>query len=77
LAKQFNKGIKDTRIIQRNEAFAKKHELPTLRSTMDLNKEYWELSGFKQISERFKPEWFTPARIQFEKNNGKIHQGSV
>lgn len=71
MAKKINKHIKDTRIIQRNEAFAKLKNLPTLRTSMDLNKQYWELSGYKQLSERFKPEWFTPARNAFERNKGK------
>lgn len=30
---------------------------------MDLNKEYWHYSKYKQISERFEPDWFRPSAI--------------
>ena len=38
---------------------------------MELNREYWELSGYKPLSERFVPDWFRPAIKAYDKNGGK------
>lgn len=57
-------------IIKKNAEFAKKHNIPTLIETFDLNKEYWRLSGFRHLNDRFNPDWFRPAAIEQKKNGG-------
>src|ERR1035437_9029533 len=59
------------RVLQRNRDFIK--ETPGLSSfeeMMEHNKDKWHLSKYKPISDRFDPKWFTPARIDADKNRG-------
>jgi hypothetical protein len=63
--------VKSDRLIKKNREFAIKHDLPTLVETFDLNKELWPLSKFKQLSERFNPDWFRPAALDQARHGGK------
>jgi hypothetical protein len=63
--------ISHSRLIKKNRDFAKKHDLPTLAETFELNKDLWHLSKFKPLSERFDPKWFKPAALDAKKNGGK------
>ena len=63
---------KTYRTIQKNREYVQKTVgVSSLEEMMELNKEYWHLSGYKPISDRFRPDWFRPAIIQYEKNNKK------
>jgi len=64
------KRKKKENVIKKNAEFAKKHNIPTLAETFELNKEYWSLSGFKPLTDKFNPDWFRPAAIEQEKNGG-------
>lgn len=65
------KTVKNYRLIKKNREWHKKTGIPTIESVMELNKEYWHLSDYKPLSERFNPDWFRPAAIDQEKNKGK------
>lgn len=60
------------RTIQKNRDYVNKTVgISSFEEMMELNKEHWKLSGYKPISDRFKPDWFRPAIIQYEKNGSK------
>lgn len=53
--------------IQKNKQAIKEGLMPgSIAQWMDLNKELWHHSKYKQISERFDPDWFRPAAILWE-----------